>query len=84
MTVSQKIEQLAAAKAKKAKKKGSFLHEMKEEMKRVSWTSKEDLVSFGKVVIGAIFFLGLGIYLVDLFIRLVLNGIGNLVRLIGA
>ena len=41
---------------------------MKEEMKRVSWTSKEDLFSFGKIVIGAIFALGLGIYLVDLFI----------------
>ncbi len=83
MTVSQKIEQLAAAKAKKGKKRGNFFREMKEEMKRVSWTSKEDLMTFGKVVVGAIFALGLGIYLVDLFIRLVLDGIGNLVRLIG-
>lgn len=83
MSVSQKVAELSASKKKKAKK-ASFLHNMKEEMKRVSWTTKEELRTCGKIVIGAIFFLGLGIYLVDLFIRLVLNGIGNLVRLIGA
>lgn len=53
-------------------------------MKKVSWTSKEELKTCGKIVIGSIFVLGLGIYLIDLFIRLVLSGIGNLVRLIGA
>ena len=57
---------------------------MKEEMKKVSWTSKEELKICGKIVIGSIFVLGIGIYLVDLFIRLTLDGIGNLVRLIGA
>ncbi|MCB1109584.1 MAG: preprotein translocase subunit SecE [Chlamydiia bacterium] len=83
MSVSQKVAELSAAKKKKGKK-ASFLHEMKEEMKRVSWTTKDELRTCGKIVIGATFFLGLGIYLVDLFIRLILNGVGNLVRLIGA
>lgn len=84
MTVSQKIAELNGTKAKKAKRKTFFLREMKEEMKKVSWTSKEELRTCGKIVVGAIFFLGIGIYLVDLFIRLTLSGIGNLVRLIGA
>lgn len=84
MTVSQKIADLQAAKAKKTKRKGSFIQEMKEEMKRVSWTTKDELRTCGQIVIGSIFVLGLGIYLVDLFIRLVLDGIGNLVRLMGA
>lgn len=84
MSVSQKIADLNAAKQKKAKRKGSFFHDMKEEMKKVSWTSKEELKTCGKIVIGSIFVLGVGIYLIDLFIRLVLNGIGNLVCLIGA
>lgn len=84
MSVSQKIADLNAAKQKKAKRKGNFFHDMKEEMKKVSWTSKEELKTCGKIVIGSIFVLGVGIYLIDLFIRLVLNGIGNLVRLIGA
>lgn len=82
MSVSQKVTELSLG--KKKTKKVSFLHNMKEEMKRVSWTTKDELRTCGKIVIGAIFFLGLGIYLVDLLIRLVINGIGNLVRLIGA
>lgn len=84
MSVSQKIADLSAAKQKKAKRNGNFFHDMKDEMKKVSWTSKEELKTCGKIVIGSIFVLGLGIYFIDLFIRLVLNGIGNLVRLIGA
>ncbi|MCB1073004.1 MAG: preprotein translocase subunit SecE [Chlamydiales bacterium] len=84
MTVSQKIADLNAAKKKKAKAKGNFFLEMKEEMKKVSWTSKDELKTCGKIVIGSIFVLGIGIYLVDLLIRSSLDGIGNLVRLIGA
>ena len=84
MTVSQKIADLNAAKKKKAKRKGNFFQEMKEEMRKVSWTSKDELKTCGKIVIGSIFVLGVGIYFVDLFIRLTLDGIGNLVRLIGA
>ena len=84
MTVSQKIADLNTAKKRKAKKKGSFFQDMKEEMKKVSWTSKDELKTCGKIVIGSIFVLGIGIYLVDLLIRLTLDGIGNLFRLIGA
>jgi len=83
MTVSQKIADLSAIKKKKTKK-ASFIQEMKEEMKKVCWTTKEELRVCGKIVIGAIFALGLGIYVVDLTIRLILSGIGNLAGLIGA
>ena len=83
MTVSQRMADLSTAKRKKIKTK-NFIQEMKDEMKKVSWTTKEELRVCGKIVIGAIFILGLGIYIVDLFLRLFLNGIGNLVRLIGA
>jgi preprotein translocase subunit SecE len=84
MTVSQKIADLNTAKKKRAKRKGNFFQDMKEEMKKVSWTSKDELRTCGRIVIGSIFVLGVGIYLVDLCIRLTLDGIGNLVRLIGA
>lgn len=84
MTVSQKVTELSVPKKKKPMRAGNFLHEMKEEMKRVSWTTKEELYTCGKIVVGSIFVLGIGIYLVDLLIRLTLNGITNLVRLLGA
>ena len=81
MSVSTKIADLSAAKQKK-KKRGSFFQGMKEEMKKVSWTTKEELTTCTKIVIGAIFALGLSIYVVDLFIRYVLQGMGSLIRLI--
>lgn len=82
MSISQKVAGIAAAKKKKAKKV-SFIQQMKEEMKRVSWTTKEELFTCTKIVITAIFVLGLGIYLIDLIIQFVINGIGGLARLIG-
>lgn len=84
MSVSQKIAELSAAKKKKAKaKKTNFFQDMKEEMKKVTWTTKEELATCTRIVIGAIFALGLSIYVVDLVIRYALQGIGSLFRLIG-
>lgn len=83
MTVSQKITELRVAKKKRASR-ASFIQEMKDELKKVSWTTKDELRLCGKIVIGAIFALGIGIYTVDLLIKLVLDGAGYFVRLIGA
>ena len=57
---------------------------MKEEIKKVSWTSREELKNCGKIVIGSIFILGIGIYMIDLCIRLTLDGIKTFMRLMGA
>lgn len=83
MTVSQKVTELRAARGKKSASGAHFFREIKEEMKRVSWTSPQELRSSSKIVIGAIFGLGLSIYLADLMIRLFLSGLSNLMRLIG-
>ena len=80
MTISQKVAELNAKKKKKVKGKVSFFYELKEEMKKVSWTTKEELVFCTKIVLGAIFALGLGIYIVDLCIRFVIQGIGHFVK----
>lgn len=64
------------AQEKRVSKKQSILQwvrELKAELKKVSWTSKEELVLFTKIVLGSTFFLGLGIYLVDLSIKGVLE-----------
>ncbi len=81
MSVSQKIVELQAAKRKKsALTRPSFFKGVKEEMKKVSWTTKTQLACSAKIVIGAIFALGVGIYAVDLTIRAALVGIGLFVR----
>lgn len=67
----------------KKEKKVTFFREVQQELKKVTWTSKEELKMCTKVVIGSTFTFGLGIYVVDLIIRGALNGIGQIARLIG-
>jgi preprotein translocase subunit SecE len=64
------------------KPKRRFLQELKEELAKVSWTTKDELRFCTKTVIGVTFVLGIGIYLVDLFIKSSLDGFGAIVRLI--
>lgn len=51
----------------------AWINGLKEELKRVSWTTKSELVFCTKVVLGSTLVFGLGIYLVDLVIKGVLE-----------
>ncbi|HSX10552.1 MAG TPA: preprotein translocase subunit SecE [Chlamydiales bacterium] len=64
------------------KKKVSYLREVQNELKKVTWTSREELIFCTKAVIIATFVFGLTIYVVDLGIRGVLDLAGNFVRMI--
>lgn len=46
-----------------------FIGEIKAELKRISWTSPEELKTYTKIVVGATFFCGMGIYFMDLLIQ---------------
>ena len=63
-------------------KKKNFFREVQNELKKVTWTSKEELKVCTKIVIGSTFVFGLGIYIVDLVIRGALSGISHLAMLI--
>ena len=60
----------------------SYINELKEELKKVTCTTKDELILFTKIVVGSTFALGIGIYGVDLLIKGVLNGFGALIHLI--
>ena len=77
MSVSQKVVQLNRVKGGKDRSQISFFRGMKEEMKKVSWTTKKELVLSAKIVIGSVFAFGIGIYLVDLVIRYLIFGMGS-------
>ncbi len=64
------------------KKKVSYFREVQNELKKVTWTSKAELIFSTKAVIVATFLFGLAIYVVDLGIRGVLDLTGNFVRII--
>jgi preprotein translocase subunit SecE len=79
------VEQLSSQpETKQAQSKigTSYISELKAELRKVTWTTKEELIFFTKIVIGSTFALGLGIYAVDLLIKGVLNGFGALIHLI--
>jgi preprotein translocase subunit SecE len=59
-----------------------FIGEVKEEFKRITWTSRDEIRSYAKIVVGMTFCCGLAIYLVDLVIRAALGTISSLFHLI--
>jgi preprotein translocase subunit SecE len=62
--------------------KTGYLQALKNELKQVTWTSKDELVMFAKIVVGATFAFGLSIYGVDLLIKGCLAGFKTLIHLI--
>ena len=60
----------------------NYWTELKQELKKVTWTAKDELILFTKIVVGTTFIFGLGIYVVDLLIKGVLTGFARLVHLI--
>jgi len=60
----------------------SYIQGLKDELKKVTWTTKDELVLCTKVVVGATFCLGIGIYIIDLGIKGFLNGFSGIVHLI--
>ena len=59
-----------------------YLQELKNELRQVTWTSKDELVMFARIVVGATFAFGLGIYGIDLLIKGCLTGFKTLIHLI--
>jgi preprotein translocase subunit SecE len=68
----------------KEKSKGTnYLREVQQELVKVSWTTKEELLLCTKIVIGSTFLFGLAVYFSDLVIRGVLDLIFFMGKLIG-
>lgn len=55
---------------------------VREELSKVTWTSREEMQLYIKVVVLSTLAFGLGVYIVDVFIQSILNGLGTLVQLI--
>ncbi len=74
------LSDLSAKAPEKRVKFGTLVREYKEELKKVSWTTKEELKFFTKIVVSTTFLFGIGIYIVDLAIKGILQLIGHLVH----
>lgn len=60
-----------------------FFSQTKAEFGKISWTSPAELRAYTKIVVGTTFVFGMGIYLMDLGIQLVLNTLGIVMRFLG-
>ena len=78
-TTSDKEEKVRKARLRRAL---NFIQELKVELKKVSWTSQEELKTYTKVVIASTFFFGFGIYFADLGIKGTLDTVSLLGRLL--
>jgi len=57
-----------------------FVGDVKSELKKISWTTKDELMAYTKVVVIGTFVFGMLVYVVDLFVRGGLGGIGSFFR----
>ncbi len=62
------------------RKKLSFFREVQNELKKVTWTSKAELIMSTKAVMIATFVMGFAIYLCDLGVHGIVNGLGALAQ----
>jgi preprotein translocase subunit SecE len=79
---SKSSSEVSTHQASRRKPIFSFVQELKDELKKVTWTTKEELKLSTKVVISSTFLFGLGIYLFDLVIKGALDFIALVVHFI--
>lgn len=60
----------------------SFVRDLKEEVGKITWTTKAELVFCTKLVVGSTFVFGFGIYLIDLLVKGGLDTINAAIRFI--
>lgn len=82
MEVKRPASQTAEQSAKKVSKFRNFITDVKAEITRIHWTSKNELIAYTKIVMGTAFAFGFGVYFIDLIIQGVLSGLSSLVRMI--
>ncbi len=65
-----------------AKKAFDFLEGIKSEFKKVTWTSRDELIVYTKVVVAFTFIFGMAVYFTDVIIHQFLTGLNGAIRLI--
>lgn len=81
MEVKKPQHSSAVDKTYSFKRVQEFVAELKSEIKKITWTSKEELITYTKIVIGATFAFGMSIYMLDLFIQSVLSSLNYLLHI---
>lgn len=81
-SIVKKTEQAAVSTPLSRRKVRNFVEEIKAEIKQITWTSRDELLLYTKLIVASTFLFGMGIYLVDLGIQGCLNLLVWLTRVI--
>lgn len=66
----------------KAKKRVvDFAADVKDELKKVEWPAKDELIGYTKIVVASMFLFGIAIYFIDLAIQGFLGGVNMLFKI---
>lgn len=65
-----------------SKKVRDFVADVKSEIQKITWTSRDELIFYTKLVVGATFVFGMTIYVLDLVIQGTLGSLNFLLHLI--
>lgn len=78
----KKTEQTAVGQNYSIKKVQDFAADVKSEIQKITWTSREELLTYTKIVVGATFAFGMAIYVLDLLIQGSLSSLNAILTLI--
>lgn len=82
MEVKKPQQSTATGQSFSIKRAQDFVADVKSEIQKITWTSREELVTYTKIVVGATFVFGMAIYLLDLMIQGTLGSLNFLMHLI--
>ena len=82
MEVKKPQQSTASGRAVTTKQLREFVADIKSEIQKITWTSRDELIAYTKIVIGATFIFGMAIYFSDLIIQSVLNVLNFLLNFI--
>ncbi|MCB1180426.1 MAG: preprotein translocase subunit SecE [Chlamydiia bacterium] len=66
-----------------SKKLVSFIGDVRRELRKIEWTTRDELKVFTKIVLVSIFLFGIFVYVIDVFMRTFLGGLEVFLKIIG-
>lgn len=78
----KKPQQTTGERALSSKRVQDFVLDVKSEIHKITWTNRDELIFYTKLVVGTTFVFGMAIYALDLAIQATLGGLNFLLHLI--
>lgn len=83
MEVKKPQQSTLSEQAFSTKRLQEFVADVKSEIQKITWTSREELIAYTKIVVGATFATGMAIYMLDLIIQGSLETLNFVLSFIG-